>query len=100
MYHATGLTFSGTGPQALAAARKPAAWVVIQARSGNAGTVRITDSVATANGTITPTTGGTLLVATAALTMPFGGAPGFYDLQNIYCVGVTNADGVDVSYGS
>lgn len=100
MYHSSAKTFSGTGPQALAASRTPAAWVIVQSRAGNAGTMRIVDSVATLNGTVTPTTGGTVLAVGGSITMPFGGAPGFYDLENIYAVEVTNNDGVDISYGA
>ena len=100
MYHSTGLTTSGTAPQTLAAARTPAGWIVLQARSANAGTIRIVSSDACQNGAITPTTGGTVLAAGASLTMPSFGAPLTYDLRNVYAIPSNSGDGLDISYGS
>ena len=100
VYHSFGLTFASTSVTALASGRTPAAWITIQARSGNAGTIRIVSNDQTANGTITPTVGGTLLVPSASLTMPFFGAPLPYDLQKVYGVASNANDGIDVSYGS
>jgi hypothetical protein len=99
MYRSTEKTFSGTTPQALSDDRIAASWVLIQSRTGNA-TLRVVDSIATANGSITPTTGGTVLSAGGTLLLPFNGCPLTYDLQNIYCVQVTSGNGVDISYGT
>lgn len=100
MFHSAGITFSGTGPVALAAARTPAAWVTISCPSGNTGTFRVCGNDETVNGTVTPTSGGIVVAKGASVTLPWGGAPAFYDLQDIWLCQVTNADKADIAWGA
>ncbi len=99
-YHSLAVTIAVTAtPQPLVAlTRTPAAWVIIQARTGNMGASGL--RVTAQNSAGTPqTTGGTVLNGGGSITLPFLGAPLPYNLENIYITGDAN-DGVDVSYGS
>ena len=100
MLHTAGVTFSGTGPQQLAATRTVAAWITISCPSGNTGTFRVCGSGQTVNGTVSPTTGGYVVAKGASVTLPWSSAPSFYDLQDIYLCGVTNNDTADLMWGS
>jgi hypothetical protein len=104
MYHSLAVqTTSITLGTPLSPTRKPANWVIIQAQSTNSGSIRVfsMDQLSGANDDTAPTKGGTVLGPLDSITMPFPGAPLFYDLSLIFIVALTNAgDGVDISYGA
>lgn len=85
----------------LATQRKPAAWVIIQAKQTNDGNIRIVSLDNTAGGTVAPTSGGTVLGIGDSLTLPNMAVPLPYDLSTVYMIALTGTTwGVDVSYGS
>ena len=99
MLNTTEKTNAGTTSEALADGHTPAAWVLIQARSANSGAYRLVSGKQCGQGATTPTSGGYLLTAGSSVTLPWSGAPGFYDLNQIYGIANGANDGVDISYG-
>lgn len=95
MLHSGTKTVTTAGTRvALAATRTPAAWVMVQALATN------TDAIYVGDKTVSTTIGHELPSSTDSVMFPFSGAPGFYDLAQIYIDAAVSLEGVKFSYGS
>jgi len=103
MVHSKSLAPATTNATPLAVQGDPnvvAAWVLIQAKVGNADAVRIFSKDQFTTPATPPTGGGTVLYSGGFLYLTWAGRDAGYNLQDLYITCTNAADGVDLMWNT